>query len=122
MSTQESSASYEQTNIDVTLLESGVATEPQLMPTTDTPSQYSSPSEPSPVELSFVSMDDTSENTPVTGTMQPEHYTSDTTWGSMTVEKTPTQGRMSKYLETKGFGWLMEVEDQEDEDDNKPLL
>ena len=32
-----------------------------------------------------------------------------------------SRGRTSQYLDTKGFGWLMEVDD-DDEDFQKPIL
>lgn len=70
------------------------------------------------VNLDFVesTSGDTKE---VTGTLEPptQAYTS-SEWGSM--KQTHRPGKAASYLESKGFGWLMEVEDEEE--DAKPLL
>ncbi len=52
---------------------------------------------------------------PATSQFQPQDPTG---WG--TLKHRPPPGKASSYLESKGFGWLLEVEDEEE--DAKPLL
>ena len=41
-------------------------------------------------------------------------------WGSLEQQRTHPPGRAASFLDSKGFGWLLEVE--EDEEEPKPLL
>ncbi len=92
-----------------------VASEPQLMPTYD------------PENLSFV-------NVP-TSTTTDEEVTSSTiapaptsagaegaSWGSIKPLRSRAPGRVSQFLDSKGFGFLLEVEEEEGEEEKKPLL
>ena len=88
------------------------ASEPQI-----TPTPYD------PASLSFVSLVSEGDGEPVSGSVHPS---SETEWGSEghheRRRRTKPGGRASQFLESKGFGWLMEVEEEEGEEENKPLL
>lgn len=92
-------------------LESGVS-EPQI-----TPTPYD------PASLSFVSLASEGDSEPVSGSVHPS---SETEWGSESHHERRRRakpgGKASQFLESKGFGWLMEVEEEEGEEENKPLL
>jgi hypothetical protein len=101
--------------IDLSAVGSGVAREPQLMPTTS----------PSPEDLDFVTVESHGEREPVEGAIGGGEDFPSGELGSMLSEprhRSTEGGRASRYLESKGFGWLLEVEEEESEEDNKPLL
>lgn len=96
--------------------EAGV-NQPQLMPTTHQP-------ETSPEDLNFVSLsvEEGSSAGVVEGEMSAGQSLSGGEMGSIKPHhRTQQTGRAGKFLEGKGFGWLMEVEEEEEEE-NKPLL
>lgn len=87
--------------------------EPQLAPT-----PYD------PASLSFVSLSSAEDSEPVSGSVQPDSTSSGAEWGSQGHQgrsRSRVGGRASQFLESKGFGWLMEVED-DGEEEEKPLL
>ena len=87
------------------------ASEPQL---THTPYD--------PESLSFVSISSPEDTEVTSSTIAPSQPASgEAGWGSMPSLRTRPQGRTSQFLESKGFGWLLEVEDEGDEEE-KPLL
>lgn len=86
-----------------------MASEPQL---THTPYD--------PESLSFVSVAASSEPEPVSSSIAPQERPLGTDLGSMQPQGPRQRGQASQYLTSKGFGWLLEVE--EDEEEQKPLL
>lgn len=97
---------------------SGVASEPQLVPTTGPP-------ETTPEDLNFVSLSVESHGNEeqFEGDMGVGQALSSDELGSMKSEtRRRVKGRASEFLESKGFGWLMEVEEEESEEENRPLL
>ena len=88
---------------------SGGASEPQLMHT-----PYD------PESLSFVSVAASSDPEPATGSISPQESPLGTDLGSMQPQGPRQRGQASQYLASKGFGWLLEVEEEEEE--QKPLL
>ena len=112
---------YHSVDIDSLLSGNGVVSEPQLMPTV-------SVSETTPDDLSFVSLKVKSNGTgsqeQVEGNVSPAQTLSDDELGYMRSEPCQPQrkGRTSQFLDSKGFGWLLEAEEEDSEEDNKPLL
>ena len=51
----------------------------------------------------------------------PLPYIEDSASQEIRTERRTSDGRAAKYLESKGFGWLMEMEEG-DEEDTRPLL
>ena len=98
--------------IEIDELKSGasVASEPQL---THTPYD--------PENLSFVSISSPSDSEAVSSTITPAERAPEAGWGSISSSTTRPRGRAAQYLEKKGFGWLLEVE-EEGEEEEKPLL
>ena len=96
--------------IDLEQLQSG-ASEPQL------------PSAPyDPASLSFVSLGSAEDGEPVSGSVQPESTSSGAgSQGRQGRSRSKVGGRASQFLDSKGFGWLMEVED-DGEEEERPLL
>lgn len=94
-------------SIDIGELQSGVASEPQLAHT--------------PYDLSFINVSSPSDTEAASGSIEPEKGSSEASWGEIRSRKSRPGGRASQYLENKGFGWLLEVEDEGEEED-KPLL
>lgn len=54
-------------------------------------------------------------------THDPPPYSEDATSGAIRTETRSSDGRAARYLQNKGFGWLMEV-DEDDEESSQPLL
>lgn len=112
---------YHSVDIDSLLSGNGVVSEPQLMPT-------ASLSETTPDDLSFVSVTTKSNGTgnreQVEGNVSPTQTLSDDELGYMRSEPRQPQGkgRTSQFLESKGFGWLLEAEEEDAEENNRPLL
>ena len=112
---------YHSVDIDSLLSGNGVVSEPQLMPTT-------SVSETTPGDLSFVSLKMKSNGIgsqeQVEGDVSPAQTLSDDELGYIRSEPRQPQGkgRTSQFLESKGFGWLLEEEEEDSEEDNRPLL
>ena len=52
----------------------------------------------------------------------PLSYNEDSASQEIRMDHRAGDGRAAKYLESKGFGWLMEVEEEGDEEDARPLL
>lgn len=112
---------YHSVEIDSLLNGSGVVSEPHLMPTT-------SVSETTPDDLSFISSkvktNGIGTQELVEGDVAPVQALSDDELGYMRSE--PSQlhgkGRTSQFLESKGFGWLLELEEEDSEEENRPLL
>lgn len=101
--------------VDLSAVGSGVASEPQLIPTTS----------PSPEDLDFVTVETHGEGQPIEGAIGGGgDGLPSGDMGSMQSEPRHRSrgGRASQYLESKGFGWLLEVEEEDSEEDNKPLL
>lgn len=100
--------------VDLSAVGSGVASEPQLMPTTS----------PSPEDLDFVTVESHGDGEPVEGAIGGGDDFPSGELGSMQSEPRlrSREGRASRYLESKGFGWLLEVEEEDSEEENKPLL
>ena len=99
-------------SVDLTAVGSGVASELQLTPTTS----------PSPEDLDFVTVESHGDREQVEGAIGGGEDFPSGEMGSMQSEpRHRSTGRASQYLESKGFGWLLEME-EESEDDNKPLL
>lgn len=99
-------------SVDLSAVGSGVASEPQLMPTTN----------PSPEDLDFVTVENHGERETIEGAIEGGKEFPSGEMGSMQSEPHHrSTGRASQYLESKGFGWLLEVE-EDSEEDNKPLL
>lgn len=89
-----------------------VASEPQLMPTSYDPDS-----------LSFVSVPSATDEEISSSTIAsapPPASTKEASWGSIKPQR--PQGRLSQYLDSKGFGFLLEVEEEEGEEEQKPLL
>lgn len=84
-----------------------------------TPNIHSFP-QPPPVSstesLAYRDTSTRSDEVAVAMGSQELHLGSD--WGSM--EPRPLPGKTASFLESRGFGWLLDVEDQEE--DMKPLL
>lgn len=109
-------APTEYQSVDISALGSGAASELQLMPT-------SSPPEPTPEALSFVTVENYGDEKQVEGDIGAEQTFSSGEMGSMYSEtRQRSKGRTAQFLESKGFGWLLEVEDEDNEEENKPLL
>ena len=87
-----------------------------LMPTQDAASQLP-PLAPTAVEFIDSTSGSGEEVTGEVSTGDPQSHPS-AEWGSLKHRRPP--GKTASYLESKGFGWLLEV--QEDEEDLKPLL
>ena len=51
----------------------------------------------------------------------PSPYSQDPASQEIRTHHRTSDGRAAKYLESKGFGWLMEIEEG-DEEDTRPLL
>ena len=51
----------------------------------------------------------------------PSPYSEEPASQEIRTEHCTSEGRAAKYLESKGFGWLMEMEEG-DEEDTRPLL
>lgn len=90
------------------------AKELYLMPTQDT--TESTAGVPNPLEFIDSTSGDGGEVTGSVDTTSQIHQSSE--WGSLKHRHPP--GKAASYLESKGFGWLLEVE--EDEEELKPLL
>ena len=107
-------------NIDIAELKDGGSEEFQIVPTPDRLSPDSSKvaAELSPDTLVF--LDSTASSTEVTGPVDitTQQFQEGSEWGSMRHRRTP--GKAASYLESKGFGWLLDIE--EEEEDAKPLL
>ena len=88
----------------------GGTSEPQLMHT-----PYD------PESLSFISVAASSDPQPVSSAISPQESPVGTDLGSIQPQGPGQQGRASQYLTNKGFGWLLEVE-EEGEEEQKPLL
>ena len=111
-------------NIDISEVSDGGTAEFQMMPTQRNPSPSSLTPTPatatvvlSPDDLTFV--DSTETNTEqITGSVETATHHHGSELGAIKHRHIP--GRTASYLEGKGFGWLLEVEDEEEND--KPLL
>ena len=99
---------------------SGGAGDLYIMPTQETPAQIESTSltlgTHSPLEFIDSTSGDGGE---VTGSVDPTpQFPQSSELGSLKHRHPP--GATASFLESKGFGWLLEVE--EDEEEQKPLL
>ena len=66
-------------------------------------------------------LSDTTQNTASVGSPNAEFYRSeDSKGGSISTARHRIGGRTVNFLESKGFGWLLDSE--EDEEEDKPLL
>ncbi len=91
-----------------------VASEPQLMPTSYDPES-----------LSFVSVPSATDEEVTSSSIAPAPSLSgagEAGWGSIKGVRSRPQGRVSQFLDSKGFGFLLEVEEEEGEEEQKPLL
>ena len=119
---QTGGAPTEYRSVDISAVPSGseAASEPQLMPTT-TPQRDTTPE-----DLNFVSLSVESHGSEekVGGEIGGGQTLSSEEMGSMNYETRHRQvkGKASQFLESKGFGWLMEVEEEDCEEENRPLL
>lgn len=99
--------------------------EPQLLPTFGDTASSAQPSVPfqGADNLAFVDVKSSHDvGDQATGTISSDQSPpGQTGWGSSTRSRRPS-GRASQYLESKGFGWLLEVEDEEEEEERRPLL
>lgn len=115
-------AQTEYHSVDISTLpgSNGLASEPQLMPIT-------SGSEATTDDLSFVSLrvdtHGTAGQEQVEGDIDAGRTLSSDEMGYMQSESRHRgKGRTSQFLESKGFGWLLEVEEDDKEEENRPLL
>ena len=121
LSTDSAPIDHHSVDIDSLLSGNGVVSEPQLKPT-------ESVSETTPDDLSFVSLKVESNGTgsqeQVEGNVSPVHTLSSDELGYMQSEPCQPRGkgRTSQFLESKGFGWLLEAEEDDSEEENRPLL
>ena len=106
-------APTEYESVDLSAVGSGVASDPQLMPT----------SSPTLEDLDFVVVESHgSDRGEVEGTIGAGQDFPSGDMGSMQSEpRHRSTGKATQFLESKGFGWLLEVE-EDSEEDNKPLL
>lgn len=111
-------------NIDISEVkgtDSDGASELYLMPTQDSSLPPAAPSMlPPGVQNPLEFIDSTSGDVgEVTGSVDTTSQTPQgSEWGSLKHRHPP--GKAASFLESKGFGWLLEVE--EDEEELKPLL
>ena len=100
-------------------------TQSQLTPTTTTTTSYDDPTVDS---LQFVIVQNPEgDSEPVSGSVDPQDppFPDSKSFGSQSegaqsAKLRRRSGSASKFLEGRGFGWLLDVE--EDEDEGKPLL
>ena len=86
------------------------------------PSAASVPVTLDPQSLEFIDSTVTSSGGLIEGQVgaTPSQFQPQDSRGWGTLKHRPPPGKAASYLDSKGFGWLLEVEDQED--DAKPLL
>lgn len=88
------------------------------------PSAVPVPATLNPQSLEFIDSTVTSSSGVIEGQVKPDtsqfQPQDRTGWGGGTLKHRPPPGKASSYLDSKGFGWLLEVEDEEE--DAKPLL
>ena len=90
----------------------------QLRPTIHQP-----PAETTPEDLNFVSLSVENGSSPVRveGAISAGKSLGGGEMGSMKSQP-HKRTRPGMFLESKGFGWLMEVEEEDSEEENRPLL
>ena len=101
--------------------------EPQLLPTFADSASTDQPPGPGPLPegLAFVSVSGLGDGGDrVTGTIDSDQSkgAGEGDWGGGAARSRRPPGKAAQFIESKGFGWLLEVEEEAEEEERRPLL